>query len=236
MKHGPAYSLAAITLALLLAAGTAPAQDRGGASRRPPGKERGGYLGYRVEAGDTVYMDMIAPVWVFPKGRKNTANLREYYRLVYNFNKVYPYALAAKELTREVDAHIAQNSLRRARKEKYINQMQKQLFEMYEKPLRNMTISQGKLLIKLIDREIGRSSYKIIRDYKNGITAGFWQGVAKIFGNDLKKSYDPNGEDRVTEYLVSQWESGEFDNLYYSIFWEMPEHPVIASKRIQFED
>ena len=114
--------------------------------------------------------------------------------------------------------------------------MQKQLFEMYEKPLRNMTISQGKLLIKLIDREIGRSSYKIIRDYKNGITAGFWQGVAKIFGNDLKKSYDPNGEDRVTEYLVSQWESGEFDNLYYSIFWEMPEHPVIASKRIQFED
>ena len=181
-------------------------------------------------------MDMIAPVWVFPKGRKNTANLREYYRLVYNFNKVYPYALAAKELTREVDAHIAQNSLRRARKEKYINQMQKQLFEMYEKPLRNMTISQGKLLIKLIDREIGRSSYKIIRDYKNGITAGFWQGVAKIFGNDLKKGYDPNGEDRVTEYLVSQWESGEFDNLYYSIFWEMPEHPVIASKRIQFED
>ena len=110
------------------------------------------------------------------------------------------------------------------------------LFEMYEKPLRNMTISQGKLLIKLIDREIGRSSYKIIRDYKNGITAGFWQGVAKIFGNDLKKGYDPNGEDRVTEYLVSQWESGEFDNLYYSIFWEMPEHPVIASKRIQFED
>lgn len=235
MKHGPAYSLAAIALALLLAAGTAPAQDRGGASR-PPGKERGGYLGYRVEAGDTVYMDMIAPVWVFPKGRKNTANLREYYRLVYNFNKVYPYALAAKELTREVDAHIAQNSLRRTRKEKYINQMQKQLFEMYEKPLRNMTISQGKLLIKLIDREIGRSSYKIIRDYKNGITAGFWQGVAKIFGNDLKKGYDPNGEDRVTEYLVSQWESGEFDNLYYSIFWEMPEHPVIASKRIQFED
>ncbi|MGN0202190.1 MAG: DUF4294 domain-containing protein [Candidatus Cryptobacteroides sp.] len=254
MKQGPAYSLAAAVLALLLAAGMTSAQEKASSSRqrrnrekersektsvkkdRPPVRERNNYLGYRLEEGDTVYYDAIAPIWVFPKGSRNTGNLREYYRLVYNFNKVYPYALAAKQLTQEVDSHIAENSLRRAKKEKYINQMQKELFDIYEKPLKNMTISQGKLLIKLIDREIGKSSYMIIRDYKNKITAGFWQGIAKIFGNDLKSAYDPLGEDRVTEYLVEKWESGEFDSLYYSIFWEMPEHPAVVSKRIQFED
>ena len=71
-----------------------------------------------------------------------------------------------------------------------------------------MTISQGRLLIKLVDREIGKSSYSIIKDYKSGVSAGFWQGVAKIFGQNLKSSYDPNGEDRMTEYLVEKWQRG----------------------------
>jgi hypothetical protein len=114
--------------------------------------------------------------------------------------------------------------------------MQKQLFSAYEKPMKNMTISQGKLLIKLIDREIGKSSYLIIKDYKNRITAGFWQGIAKLFGNDLKSRYDPKGEDKMTEFLVEKWERGEFDALYFSVFWEMPVHPVIESNTIQFDD
>ena len=118
----------------------------------------------------------------------------------------------------------------------YYNE-KKRLWDLfYEQPLKNMSISQGRLLIKLIDREIGKSSYKIIKDYKSGITAGFWQGVAKIFGNDLKSSYDAKGDDKMTEYLVEKWKRGEFDALYYSIFWEMPKHPEIKSKTIQFED
>lgn len=236
MKSTHAYRLILCALALLLAAASLPAQER----EAMPGTAlsgKSGYLGYRVEGRDTVYYDSINPVWVFPKGHKGKkGDLRNYYKLVYNFNKVYPYALVAKGLTQEVDDHIAANSLRRGKKEKYINQMQKELFSIYEKPLRNMTVSQGKLLIRLIDREIGRSSYKIIRDYKNAITAGFWQGIAKIFGNDLKSPYDAEGEDRMTEYLVEKWERGEFDELYFSIFWEMPKHPVVKSNRIQFED
>ena len=202
----------------------------------PPAKAGAAYMGYRVEKGDTVYYDSINPIWVFPNGKKGKSDLKKYYRLVYNFNKVYPYALLAKSLTSQVDDYIAQNELRRRQKEKYINQMQKELFRAYEKPLKNMSISQGRLLIKLIDREIGRSSYKIIKDYKSGITAGFWQGIAKIFGNDLKNRYDPEGDDKVTEYLVEKWRRGEFDALYYSIFWEMPTHPDLRSKTIQFED
>ena len=88
-----------------------------------------------------------------------------------------------------------------------------------------MTISQGAVLLKLIDRETGQSSYSIIKEYKNGIAAGFWQGIAKFFDNDLKSQYDPEGEDRELEELVQMWHNGTFPSLYRSIFWEDP--PVV---------
>lgn len=75
-------------------------------------------MGYRVEHGDTAYYDSIDPAWIFPKGYRGTKrDLKRYYRLVYNFNKVYPYALLAKDMESQADRHIAQNSLRRRKKE-----------------------------------------------------------------------------------------------------------------------
>lgn len=201
------------------------------------GNSRSGYMGYRIEHGDTSYYDSIDPAWIFPRGyRGNRRDLKKYYRLVYNFNKVYPYALLASDMEKQVDRHISENSLRRRKKEKYINRLQEELLDAYEKPLKGMTISQGKLLIKLVDREIGKSPYSVIKSYKSGISAGFWQGVAKVFGQDLKNHYDPKGEDKMTEYLVEKWQRGEFDALYYSIFWEMPKHPDIVSKEIKFDE
>ncbi len=81
-----------------------------------------------------------------------------------------------------------------------------------------MTITQGGLLLKLIDREIGQSSYQIIREYRGGFNAIFWQGVAKIFGSDLKRPYDKFGEDKITEDLIIMYQNGTFEDLYYSIF------------------
>ncbi len=234
MKRTTVIQFALCLAAAFLTAANVAGQDNG-AVRKTGG--RAGYLGYRVENGDTSYFDTIDPAWVFPRGyRGKKGDLKKYYRLVYNFNKVYPYALLAKDMTRQVDEHIAENGLRRRKKEKYINQMQKALFQAYEKPLKKMTISQGRLLIKLVDRETGKSSYSIIKDYKSGVTAGFWQGIAKIFGNSLKSRYDARGEDRMTEYLVEKWQRGEFDALYYSIFWEMPKHPDLSSNKIKFDD
>lgn len=194
-----------------------------------------GYMGYRVEDGDTLYYDTLDPIWIFPRGRSSEGNdMRKYYRLVYNFNKAYPYALVARDMSRRVDAYISGNELKRRNKEKYINEMQKELFAIFEKPLRNMSISQGKLLIKLVDREFGLSPYAIIKDYKSGITAGFWQGVAKIFGQDLKDRYDPEGADKVTEHLVQTWDSGQFDALYYSVFMVPPKHIELPSTEEAF--
>ena len=84
---------------------------------------------------------------------------------------------------------------------------------------------QGALMMKLIDREIGKSSYMIIKDYKSGIAATFWQGVAKLFGSDLKKPYDPEGEDKEIEDLVDIWEEGDFPAFYMSLFWQDP--PIV---------
>ena len=184
------------------------------------GKGNSGYLPYRVMDGDTVYFDTIDPVWIF--ARKQKKDWKKYYKLVYNFARVYPYAEASGRLQEIVDSTITVNHYGRMKKDRYMNEVQSMLFKDFEGALRKMTISQGAVLLKLIDRETGHSSYSIIHDYKNGIAAGFWQGVAKFFENDLKSEYDPEGADRELEGLVQAWKDGTFPALYRSIFWEDP--------------
>ena len=149
---------------------------------------------------------------------------------MHNFSKAYPYALVVKKLVIEADSTIAANNLKGIKREKYIAQVQKELFEVFESQMRSLTVSQGALIMKLVDREVGKSSYSLIKGYTSGITAGFWQGIAKIFGSDLKKPYDPEGEDALTEDLVKIWEAGEFEAFYISIFWKDPPRMPIPEK------
>ena len=116
------------------------------------------------------------------------------------------------------------------KKEKYVAKVQKELFDVFEDQMRSLTVSQGALIMKLVDREVGKSSYSLIKGYTSGITAGFWQGIAKIFGSDLKKPYDPEGEDALTEELVKIWEAGDYDAFYFSIFWKDPPKVKIPEK------
>lgn len=190
-------------------------------------REIGGQMmPYIIEGADTVYLSPLAASHVYEKkSRQKGRQWRKYYRLVYNFAKVYPYALVAKDLVWEADSTIKTDNLRYIRKDKYVGKITDGLFKTFEKPLRNLTINQGELLMKLIDRECGISSYTIIREFKNKYAAGFWQGIAKLFGNDLKKPYDPDGDDAATEELVRQWQEGKFEQTYYEIFWEYP--PIV---------
>ena len=179
-------------------------------------------IGYEISRGDTIYVDKISPVHVFnrPESWKKSREWRKFYRTVYNFAKVYPYALKAKEIKRDADSTLANSGFTRWEREKYIKSYEKRLFKEFEKPLRNLSINQGKLLLKLIDREAGLSSYYAIKNYKGGAAAGFWQGVAKLFGSDLKKKYDMFGEDRIIEELVQMYRNGTFWYLYHSMFSE----------------
>lgn len=184
-----------------------------------------------VEGNDTIYIDQIRASKVYSrlpkmKGRE----WKKYYRLVHNFSKTYPYAIVARKLVQEADSTIAADNLKRVKREKYISSVQKELFNVFESQMRNLTVNQGALLMKLIDREVGKSSYNIIKDYKSGMAAGFWQGIAKMFGSDLKKPYDPEGEDAATEELVKIWEAGDFPAFYWSIFWKDPPEMPIPEK------
>lgn len=186
---------------------------------------------YIIEGKDTIFIDQLRASKVYSKLPKMKGReWRKYYRLVHNFSKTYPYALVARKLVTEADSTIAADNLKRGKREKYINSVQKELFSVFESQMRSLTVSQGALLMKLIDREVGKSSYNIIKDYKNGIAAGFWQGVAKIFGTNLKKPYDPEGEDQATEELVKIWEDGDFPAFYWSIFWKDPPEMPIPEK------
>ena len=190
-----------------------------------------GVAAHGYESCDTTYFDHIRPSKVYSRlPRQKGREWRKYYRLVHNFSKAYPYALVARKLVHEADSTIAADNMKRLQRDKYVTKVQNELFDVFESQMRNMTVSQGALLMKLIDREVGKSSYDIIKDYKNGIAARFWQGIAKIFGTDLKKPYDPEGEDARTEELVKIWEAGDFQAFYFSIFWKDPPVMPIPEK------
>ena len=193
-----------------------------------------GFLRMIVENGDTTYLDVLPPIYIFGRGKhQSEKEWRQYYRLVWRFARVYPYALASGHLVREVDSTLTAQHYRGIRRERYISAIQKQLFKDFEGSLREMSISQGALLLKLINRETGITAYQIIKDYKGGLTAGFWQGVAKLFDNSLKSQYDPQGADADIEELVKIWQAGDFRALYWSVFWEDPPEVKVPASYLE---
>lgn len=130
-----------------------------------------------------------------------------YERLIYNVKKVYPYAVIVRERFTEVNDHLASLNNDKQRKQ-YLKQLEKELFREYESDLRKMTITQGRILIKLIDRETSITSYDLIRQYRSAVTATFWQGVARIFGTNLKDRYHPEDEDMLIEFIIWEIEAG----------------------------
>lgn len=202
-----------------------------GMDSKAKAQSRRDFLPYFVEGTDTIYYDEITASKVYSRlPRQKGKEWRKYYRLVHNFSKAYPYALVAKKLVEEADSTIAADNLKGVKRDRYVNKVQGELFDVFEGQMRKLTVSQGALIMKLVDREVGKSSYNIIKGYKSGMAAGFWQGVAKIFGSDLKKPYDPDGEDALTEELVHMWESGDFPAFYFSLFWQDPPQMPIPEK------
>ena len=176
-------------------------------------------------------------MWIFPKGRRIKDNdWRNYYKLVYNFNKVYPYALVGRKMMAQVDSTIAADVSKRSERNRYVNDVEKELLRIFEKDIRQMTITQGLVLMRLVDRECGMSAYEIIKTYENGLTASFWQLVARLFSQNLKTRYDPSkGEDAKIEELCKLWDSGQWNAFYYSIFMEYPTRVVIQHDRLESE-
>jgi Domain of unknown function (DUF4294) len=145
-------------------------------------------------------------VYAHPKFPKKS-DFRKYERLVYNLKKVYPYALIVRNRLFKVNQDISNIKSEKERKE-YLKKVEKDVFADYEGDIRDMTITQGRLLIKLIDRETQNTSYTLIKDYRGKLAAAFWQGIARIFGTNLKEEYDPSGEDFLIESIIQEIDAG----------------------------
>lgn len=171
-------------------------------------KSNGKKLPYIIEKEDTIYVVNLSTVNIEAEGPDYLKNLQAYYRLRFNVIKVYPYArLVAVKLNEMNRVMSTFNSDREKRR--YKNSIEDQVRKDFEDQIKKLSINQGDVLIKLIDRETGQSSYELIKDLKGTFNAFFAQGLAKLFGHDLKNKYDSVGEDKTIESIVGQIERGE---------------------------
>lgn len=173
---------------------------------------------YYVYKGDTIYVDELPPAVIHPRQTMSRRDWVKYYKRVHNFSKSYPYALMVARVIKETDSIFVADNYTRRQQDKYLNRMKEDLVKDFDPVFRKLTLRQGLMMIRLIDRECGQTPYYILKRYLGGATAGFWQGVAKMFKGNLKQPYDRFGEDKDLEELVGYWHRGEFEDLYWMIF------------------
>lgn len=163
----------------------------------------------RIIDGKLVPNWLIPEIVIFPtRTFKTNKDYRQYQRIIRNIKIVYPYARIAKIKLVEMNEQLQLLTAKRD-KEEFINQAEKEIREQFEGQLTQLTVSQGKLLIKLIDRETGKTSYELVRELKGKFSAGFWQAVARIFGSNLKAEFDSEGEDKMLNELIVLYEHNQ---------------------------
>lgn len=198
MLKGSIISILALLLVLPLAA-----QEGEAYYRRYYGR---GYSGVSIEitpAGDSLQVIHMLPIPVFNKKR----DLRRHQRLIANLKKVYPIAKEANRLLLLTEEQMAGVESKRLRN-RYMKAFEEELKRVYTPVIRNMTYSQGKLLIKLIDRQTSHTTYELVRELRGSFSAFFWQGVARLFTANLKAEYDAAGDDALVEQLIQLYEAG----------------------------
>lgn len=158
---------------------------------------------WEVDKGDSIPLVHVLPVYVFSR----PVDMRRYRRLVDAVKKVYPVAKIAKARMAEMEDELSRLPTKKAQRE-YIKGVYHQIKEEYTPVLKHMTRTQGKVLLKLIDRETEYTAYEVLREFRGGFVAGFWQGVSRVFGQNLKSEYDKEGEDRLIEQIVVYYEAG----------------------------
>ena len=192
------YCFTCITIvSLLLAAGQSHAQQ---------GLNDTLITGAVVYMGDTIEAKTLPYVSLFNRLTDAQRRARaEWTRLRNAIYVTFPYAKRAGLVMNDVNAHLVGINDKDKRK-KYINSREKELKREFADPLTNLSIYQGKVLMKLINRETGNNCYEIIKEYKGGILARFYQTVAFFFGTNLKQAYDKAGNDAEMEKIVQEVE------------------------------
>lgn len=153
--------------------------------------------------GDTIEAKTLSEIFIYSYLRSSLSKAK-WTRLRNAVYVTYPYARRASMVFNDINAHIANNP-DKAFVRHYINTREKELKKEFTEPLTNLSVYQGKILMKLINRETqGVNCYEILKELKGGFTARFWQTVAFVFGSNLKQPYDAKGEDVEIEYIVKE--------------------------------
>lgn len=163
--------------------------------------------------GDTIPYACFRPISIYEKRLfKNVADLIRYEKLVRDVTKVWPYARLAGEKYTALQRELLNVSNKRTRKE-LIKRTENEIKESFEKDLKNLTISQGTILIKLLDRQTGETGYVLVQDLKSSFSAFLWQGLARLFGHNLKSEYNALEENEI-EAIVQRLEAQDRANAY----------------------
>ncbi len=157
--------------------------------------------------GDSIqYMEM-SNVYVYPPVTFESKRQQgQYMRLVNNVKKTLPIAKQARQMLIETAEYLETLPNKKA-KDEHMKRVEQAVYREYKPKMKKLTYSQGKLLIKLVNRECNSTSYEAIQAFMGPLRAGFWQAFAWAFGASLKKEYDPEGTDRLTERIVLMVES-----------------------------
>ncbi|HEY9177404.1 MAG TPA: DUF4294 domain-containing protein [Flavipsychrobacter sp.] len=173
-----------------------------------------------------VFMDGITVTDKMP--RKWARKRAKYDRLKYNIYKVYPYAIIAADVLKDVDSVLlAIGEDNKKERRQYLKSVEDELKRRFNGEISDLTISQGHVLVKLIDRQTGKSCYNIVKELRGGVPAAVFQTVALIFSHNLKREYDPNGDDRDMEAIVQELEATR----NYQYQYQLQQSRLKVSKR-----
>jgi hypothetical protein len=163
---------------------------------------------YTVDKGDSIKVLVIKDICVYPPQMyKDFSQDAKYQKMVRDVKKTLPYAKMIYTTLIETYEYIMTMPTEEERK-KHLTRMENDLFNEYKPILKNMSLSQGKLLIKLVDRECNQTSYELVKAFLGPFRAGFWNIFAGMFGASLKSTWDPNGRDATTKRIVDMVEMG----------------------------
>ena len=171
----------------------------------------GAFKGFVFPSHDSIFhvnlgtIEMIGP---FPF--KNKREKKKYSQLEVDLMKTYPLALIVSSELKIVNAEFESSHADAARRKVYIRWYQKYVYKTYIDTLKTLNASQGRLLLKLIHRETGKTPYELIKSYRGGFNAFFWQSMAFMAGANLNSKYDPE-ENMMMEHILRRFKSGEFN-------------------------
>lgn len=168
----------------------------------------GVWVAYQIENGDTLLVSVTPEANVISYSNVNYRNSRKYRRTLKRVRKVYPYAMLACSMYDKYLEKIDDFDSKKE-KRKYLRGEEKALKTKFEGKIRDITIKEGIILVKLIDRETEQTSYQVLQELKGNSSAFLWQGIARIFDSSLKHQYDPNGDDWMIEEIIQRIQKGQ---------------------------